>query len=166
MDRALKNQTVTPVKPVLLSPLVDYLTGFGQVSALTMLQHLFSSYRATDTIDLEENAVKTISPYNSSEPPARLIEQLEKWERIRESRRPENIQSHDDVKRNHPSGANRDFKRQHQRVETTICRPQDVVDIQLFFPPSALRAEKSSNNRGQCKTSTVHHLSLQNSTMS
>ena len=60
MDGALKNQIVTAVEPVFLSPLVDQLKGFGQVSALTMLQHLLSSYGVIDEIYLEENAVKTV----------------------------------------------------------------------------------------------------------
>ena len=46
---------VTAVEPVFLSPLVDHLTGFGQVSALNILQHLFSGYGLTDNINLEEN---------------------------------------------------------------------------------------------------------------
>ena len=50
------------VEQVLLPPLVDQLIGFGQVSALTMLQHIFSSSRAIDKIDLEENAVKMMGP--------------------------------------------------------------------------------------------------------
>ena len=48
VDGALKNQIATAVEPVFLSPLVDQLTGFGQVSALTIIQHLFSSYRVID----------------------------------------------------------------------------------------------------------------------
>ena len=48
------------MEPVFLSPLVDQLKGFGQVSALTMLQHLLSSYGVIDEIYLEENAVKTV----------------------------------------------------------------------------------------------------------
>ena len=43
-DRALKKQIITTVEPFLLYPLVDHLTGFGQVSARTMIQHLFLSY--------------------------------------------------------------------------------------------------------------------------
>ena len=43
-----------------------------------MLQHLFTSYGAIDKIDLEENVVKIIGPYDPAEPLARLIEQLEK----------------------------------------------------------------------------------------
>ena len=39
------------VQPVLLSPLVDELTGFEQVS------ELFTSYITMDGIDHEENAV-------------------------------------------------------------------------------------------------------------
>ena len=44
VGKALKTQIVTAVEPVFFYPLVEQLTGFGQVSALTMLQHLFSSY--------------------------------------------------------------------------------------------------------------------------
>ena len=73
VDGAFKNQIITSVEPVLLSPLVDQLTGFVQVSALTMLQHMFSSYRVIDEIDLEENAVKMMGPYNPAEPLALLI---------------------------------------------------------------------------------------------
>ena len=54
VDVALKKKIVTAVEPVFLSPLVDQHTDFGQVSVLTMLQHLFSSYGAIDEIDLEE----------------------------------------------------------------------------------------------------------------
>ena len=51
--------------------------GFGQVAALKMLQHLFTSYGVIDEIDLKENAVKMIVLYNPTEPLARLIEKLE-----------------------------------------------------------------------------------------
>ena len=57
---------------------MDQLKGFGQVSTLTMLQQLLSSYRAIDEIDLEENAVKIIGSYDPVEPLSQLIEQLEK----------------------------------------------------------------------------------------
>ena len=43
-----------------------------------MLQHLFSSHRVIDKIDLEENAVKMMGPFDPTEPLDRLIEQLEK----------------------------------------------------------------------------------------
>ena len=75
---ALKNQIVTAVEIVFLSPLVDQFTGFGQVSTLTMLQHLFASYGLIGEIDLEESAVKMMGPYNPAEPLSQLIEQLEK----------------------------------------------------------------------------------------
>ena len=78
MDRSLKNQIVTAVEPVFLSQQVDQITGFGQVSARTMLQHLFSRYRATDKIYLKENVVKMMRPYDPAEPLSQLIEQLEK----------------------------------------------------------------------------------------
>ena len=64
------------MEPFFLSPMVDQLTRFVYVSALTIIQHLFSSYRVIDKIDLEENAVKMIGPYNPAEPISQLIEQL------------------------------------------------------------------------------------------
>ena len=78
VDKALKMQIVTAVEPVLLSPLVDNFTGFGKVYALTMLQHLFASYGVIGEINLEENAVKMMGPYNPAEPLSQLIKQLEK----------------------------------------------------------------------------------------
>ena len=78
MDGYLKKQIVTAAEPVFLSPLEEQLTGFGEVPSLTMLQHLFSSYRAIDDINLEENAVNMMGPHDPTEPLNRLIEQLEK----------------------------------------------------------------------------------------
>ena len=43
--------------------MLDQLTGFGQLSTLTMLHHIFSRYGAINEIDLEENAVKMMGPY-------------------------------------------------------------------------------------------------------
>ena len=74
----LKKQIVTTVEPIFLYPLVNQLTGFGQVSAITMLKHLFSSYRSIKKIDLKENSFKMMGPYNTAEPLDRIIEQLEK----------------------------------------------------------------------------------------
>ena len=51
-----------------MSPLVDQLKRFGQVTALQMLQHLFNWYGAIDEIYLEENAVKMMGPYDPAEP--------------------------------------------------------------------------------------------------
>ena len=78
VNGSLNKQIVTAVEPVFLSLLVDQLTGFVQVSVITVLQHLFSSYRAINETYLEENAVKIMGPYDPAEPLARLIEQLEK----------------------------------------------------------------------------------------
>ena len=64
VDGALKNQVVATVEPVFISPLVDQLTGFGQVSEFTMLQHLFLGYGSIDEIDIEGNVVKIMGPYN------------------------------------------------------------------------------------------------------
>ena len=53
MDGAIKNQIVTAVEPVFLSPLVDQLAVFVQVSEFTMLNHIFISYGAIDVIKLK-----------------------------------------------------------------------------------------------------------------
>ena len=66
------------VQPVFLSPLVEKLTGFGQVNALQMVHNSFNSHWAIDEIDLEEIVVKIMGPYNPSEPVSRIIDQLEK----------------------------------------------------------------------------------------
>ena len=67
MEGAFKNKIVTAVEPVFLSPLVYQLTGFGLVSALTILQLISSSYRAIEKIELEDNAVNMMGPYNPAE---------------------------------------------------------------------------------------------------
>ena len=85
MDGSLKKQIVTSVEPVFLSPLVDQITYFGQVSALTILQHLCSSYGVINEIELEENAVNMMGPYNASEPISQPIKKLEKGRELARS---------------------------------------------------------------------------------
>ena len=64
VDGALKKQIITSVEPIFLSPLVYQLTVFGQVTALTMLQHMLSRYRVFDKIDLKKNVVNIMVPYD------------------------------------------------------------------------------------------------------
>ena len=64
----MKKLIVAAVEPVFLFQLVDKLTGFRQVSSLTIIQHLLFSYEAINKIDLEENALKIMGPYNPAEP--------------------------------------------------------------------------------------------------
>ena len=78
LDGAIKKHIIMAVQPVFLFPLVEQLMGFGQVTTLQMLQHLSNYYSVIDYINLEENAVKMMGPYNPVEPLARLIDQLEK----------------------------------------------------------------------------------------
>ena len=78
VEGALKNQIFTAAEPVFLPPLADQITGFVQVSALNMIQHLLSSYGEIDEVYLEENAAKMMGTYDPTESLARLIEQLEK----------------------------------------------------------------------------------------
>ena len=64
------------MQPVLKSPRMNQLTGFGQVTAIHMLQHFFSSYGAIDEIDLKENAVNMMGPYDPAEPFTLCIDQF------------------------------------------------------------------------------------------
>ena len=73
-----QKKIVAAVQLVFLSPLVDQLTGFVQVTMLKITQHLFKSYGEIDEIDLKENTVKMMGPYDPADPLAHLIENLEK----------------------------------------------------------------------------------------
>ena len=73
MDGALKNNLVMAIQPFLLSLLVHQLMGFGQVTVLQMLQYLLNSYETIEEIDLEENTVKILGPYDPAEPLDGLI---------------------------------------------------------------------------------------------
>ena len=66
------------LKTNFLSPMVDQLTMFVQVTAIQIVNYLFNYYRAIDRIDPNENAVKMMGAYNPEEPLAQIIWQLEK----------------------------------------------------------------------------------------
>ena len=68
MEGALKKQILMAVELVFLYSLVDQLKGFEKMNTLNMLQHLFSSYGATNEIDLEGNALKMMGPSDPAEP--------------------------------------------------------------------------------------------------
>ena len=76
VDGELIKQIVMAVKLVYLYPMVDQLTGFGQVTELQTIHNLFNSYREIDEIDPEENAVNMMGPYETAEPLDHLIEKL------------------------------------------------------------------------------------------
>ena len=59
-----------------MSPIMDHFSGFGQVTDLEIIKYLFRSYGEIDEIYLEENAVKIMGAYDSSEPIACIIHQI------------------------------------------------------------------------------------------
>ena len=63
-------------------PLMDQLAGFGKVTALHILQHMFSSYGEIEKIDLNENVVKMMGTYDPVETLAQLIDQIKKWRKF------------------------------------------------------------------------------------
>ena len=74
------------MKKFFLSPIIDQLTGFGQVTALEMLQHLFRFNGLIDKIDLKKNSVKMMGPYNPDGPLACLIDKLKEGQEFSRSR--------------------------------------------------------------------------------
>ena len=102
MDGSIKNKTVAAVEPVLLSPLVDQLTIFGQLSSLVMLQHLFKSYREIDEIDLEKRCGEEDWSLRPCVTPILIDQTIGKGGIIRVCRRADNIRCNDDVERDHP----------------------------------------------------------------
>ena len=87
VGRALNKQIITAMELVFLYPLVEQMTGFGHVSALTMIQHLFSSYGMIDKINLKTKSTKMMGPYDPAEPFPRIDITIGKGERISASRR-------------------------------------------------------------------------------
>ena len=66
------------MEPVLLYPIKYQLAGYGQVTAMDMMDHLFKYHRAIENIDLEENTAKMMVPYNPEQPLVQLIDKLGK----------------------------------------------------------------------------------------
>ena len=64
VDGGIKKKIIVAVQQVFLSPIMGQLIGFGQVTSLHMLQNIFRSYGAIDKINLEENAVNMMGPYD------------------------------------------------------------------------------------------------------
>ena len=60
------------MEPVFLSPLMEHLIGFRKVSILNMLQHTLLTYYKIEEINLEENVVKVMGPYDPAEHLAQL----------------------------------------------------------------------------------------------
>ena len=56
----------------------QYVTCSNKSMALYMMGHISRANREIENINLEENAVKIMGPYNPEEPPSCLIEKLDK----------------------------------------------------------------------------------------
>ena len=74
--RGGKNQNFTTAKQLFLLSIMYQLTGFNQIMALEMIQHIFRSYRIIEETDLKKRAVKMMKPYDPKESLACLIDQL------------------------------------------------------------------------------------------
>jgi len=77
-DKALKKQIEATVEEDFLSTLRNELTGFNQVTALQMIHHLYVTYGEIDEVDIDENLVAMMKPYDPELTLATLTNQLEK----------------------------------------------------------------------------------------
>ena len=64
---------------------MDQFTLFGQVTALHILQYMLNSYGDIDEVDIEENTVKMMGPYDPAETLSRLIDQPKKGQEFTRS---------------------------------------------------------------------------------
>ena len=69
----LKKQIIHAVEPVFMSLIKDHLPGFVQITALEMMNHLYSTFGDINDIELEDNSVRMMGAYHSSESLTRLI---------------------------------------------------------------------------------------------
>ena len=63
-NEAIKKQIITSVEQIFFLPIKDQVTCFGQLTALEMMDHIFRAYRLIDEINVKENALKMMRPYN------------------------------------------------------------------------------------------------------
>ena len=111
-----------------------------------MLYHIFRSYRTIDEIHLKENAMKTMEPYDPSEPHCPPHQTPRKGAVIFKFRSKDYYQRHDGVQNGYPFGTNRNFQQLHKIKASSINRPQDLVNIRGIFPPIPQIATASSCN--------------------
>jgi hypothetical protein len=77
-DKALKKQIESAVERPYLAELRDQLTGFSQVTAFALMEHLYDNYGLIDDVDLEVNQVTMMKPYDPETPLALLVAQLQR----------------------------------------------------------------------------------------
>eukprot|EP00978_Attheya_sp_CCMP212_P022416 scaffold66914_cov33-Attheya_sp.AAC.3 len=77
-NKALKKQIESAVERAYLAELRDQLTGFSQVTAFDLMEHLYDNYGLIDDVDLEVNQVTMMKPYDPKTPLALLIAQLQR----------------------------------------------------------------------------------------
>ena len=77
LQLALKKQLIAAVEPIYLRAIRDKYVGFGNLTILEMLTHLYSSYAKITPADLEKNDVRMKAPYDANDPPELLIQQVQ-----------------------------------------------------------------------------------------
>lgn len=77
LQLALKKQLIAAVEPIYLRAIRDKYVGFGNLTILEMLTHLYSSYAKITPADLEKNDARMKAPYDANDPPELLIQQVQ-----------------------------------------------------------------------------------------
>ena len=119
LDGAIKKEIFMAVQQVFLSPIMYQLTGFGEVTALDILQHLFRSYGAIEKSTSRKipsrwwDHMTRITPFPNHRPTQNMAG-------ICKIRSSENFLLHDGVKMYHPVGTNGNVQQRHQVMAPKI----------------------------------------------
>ena len=74
---ALRNQLIASVPDVYIRSLKHATTGYGNIKALAILTHLFSTYGKIDSTEIDANLARMRQPWNPSSPIEQLYLQLQ-----------------------------------------------------------------------------------------
>ena len=76
-DKALKQQVIGAVNSMYLRALAHRITGFANVTTLTMLKHLYKNYGRLSPADLQDNDTRMRTKYDPNQPIEILFDQVE-----------------------------------------------------------------------------------------
>ena len=144
---AIKKHIVTEMQPVLLSPMVDQLTGFVQMKSFQINQRLFNYYRVIDRINIRE---KRSEDYGDIRPHGTSF--LNHWAprkgvRVWKSRRVDNFRHYDGLKKFHPFGTYSHIQWINLGVKMKIHQAQYMGRFEDLFPLNIQRTDVRGHHR-------------------
>ena len=77
IEAQLRNQIIGATDPMFIEALRDPLVGFGRVTPLELLKHLYGAYGRITAADLEDNLATMSSPWSPPTPIEQLFRQID-----------------------------------------------------------------------------------------